>query len=81
MATARVIPIKLIDDRARPDVDPEHDRLEAMGYLRMILMSEPRLSELVEKFKMRGYEVMVLPSDDGCDSQPAGTIYVRKLHA
>ena len=88
MATGRVIPITLIGDPSRPVVDPAHARLKGAGFMPMMLVGEPRLSEIVGRFQGRGYEVEVVPylPQDLTDESvvPAetasaiGTIYVRK---
>lgn len=84
----RVIPITLIGDALRPVVDPAHARLERAGFMRMMVIGEPRLSEIVDRFKQRGYEVEVVPyqpQDVGDEpmtpaetASAVGTIYVRK---
>ncbi|CAG4883691.1 protein of unknown function [Georgfuchsia toluolica] len=89
MATRRVIPITLIGDALRPFINPAHTQLERAGFMRMMVLGEPRLSEIVEKFKMRSYEVEVVPYvPEGVDDETAaqneplpisGTVYVRKL--
>lgn len=88
MTRGRVIPITLIGDASQPTIDPAHARLERAGFMCMMVIGEPRLSEIVDKFKRRGYEVEVVPyvpQDVGDESvAPAetasagGTIYVRK---
>jgi hypothetical protein len=89
---ARVIPIKLLAVGPAAAAENAHVRLERAGFMRMMVIGEPRLSELVNKYKALGYEVEVLPyedtessadSDSGYDtnaemSQICGTIYVRK---
>ncbi len=91
MAAARFIPIKQIVTKA---VDDDlHARLERAGYMRMMVIAEPRLSEFVRAYKTLGYEVEVVPyepeesgSKTGCDTgsdagatcRPGGTVYVRK---
>ena len=94
MATGRVIPIKQLATGPAAVADDVHARLERTGFMRMMVMGEPRLSELVEKYKALGYEVEVVPftaeeagGEAGCNtgfgaggetSQSYGTIYVRK---
>jgi hypothetical protein len=78
----------MIGDASRPAIDPAHARLEAAGFMCMMVVGEPRLSEIVGKFKQRGYEVEVVPyvpeETGGEPLTPAesasagGTIYVRK---
>lgn len=83
-----MIPITLIGDASRPIVDPAHARLERAGFMCMMVVGEPRLSEIVDKFKRRGYEVEVVPyvpeemGDEPMtpaeSASAGGTIYVRK---
>jgi hypothetical protein len=94
VATGRVIPIKQLATGPAAIAEDTHARLERTGFMRMMVMGEPRLSQLVEKYKALGYEVEVVPfmaeeagGEAGCDtgldaggetSQIHGTIYVRK---
>jgi hypothetical protein len=86
MATTRVIPIKMLATGAAAAAEEAHARLERAGFMRMMALCEPRLSEFVTKYRALGYEVKVLPyepEDAGTESggepgQSGGTIYVRK---
>lgn len=94
MATKRVIPIKMLASGAAAAAEEAHVRLERAGYMRMMALCEPRLSEFVGKYRALGYEVEVLPTQpedaggegDGSaggaagsePGQAGGTIYVRK---
>lgn len=87
MAAGRVIPIKVLRTGAAAAAEDLHVRLERAGFLQMMAIGEPRLSEFVEKYKALGYEVEVVPFvDEASDDRPgggeaapaAGTIYVRK---
>lgn len=76
MTTKKVIPLSPMRT-ARPDeIDALHERLERAGYMRMMQIGEPRLSELVAKYKAKGYEVEVVPfvddGDDGSAPAPSG---------
>ena len=82
MATAKIIPLAV----ARPDplkataelkaIDERTARLEKSGYMAVMQIGEPRLSELVEKYKSKGYQVELAPlvledpnaSSGGCGS-------------
>jgi len=82
---SRVIPIKLIGNGPQAVAEDAqaraHARLERAGFMRMMTIGDPRLSEFVEKYKSRGYEVEVLPADaemGGETGQAFGTVYVRK---
>lgn len=65
MTTRKTIPIRTCTP---DDIDALHERLADDGYMRMMQIGEPRLSELVTKYKGKGYEVEVVPFvDDGDD--------------
>lgn len=49
MTARRVIPIGLIGDASRPSIDPAHAQLERAGFMRVMVVGEPRLSEIVGK--------------------------------
>jgi len=68
MTTARIIPLAV----ARPDplgattaklaaIDELTARLESTGYMAVMQIGEPHLSELVAKFKRKGYHVELAP--------------------
>ncbi len=93
VAAARFSPIKQIVTKAVDD-DDLHARLQRAGFMRMMLIAEPRLSEFVKAYRALGYEVEVVPyepeatgtetgcgidSDASATSQSGGTVYVRKL--
>lgn len=94
MATKPVIPIKMLATGAAAAAEEAHVRLERAGYMRMMALAEPYLSEFVGKYRALGYEVEVVPTqpEDGageaggggsCEgggeaNQAGGTIYVRK---
>ncbi|NMF91514.1 hypothetical protein, partial [Aromatoleum petrolei] len=75
MTTKKVIPLSPMRSDHPDEIDALHERLERAGYMRMMQIGEPRLSELVAKYKVKGYEVEVVPYvDDGDDgSAPAPT--------
>jgi hypothetical protein len=88
----RVIPIKVAVTGAAAVAEEAHARLERAGFMRMMALGEPRLSEFVARYKALGYEVELVPyADDGigdaatCDAgaavQGCATIYVRKRKA
>ena len=74
MTTKKIILISQARTYTPDDIDALHDRLEAAGYMRMMQIGEPRLSELVTKYQGKGYEVEVVPCvDDGDDGLNAPT--------
>ncbi len=82
----RVIPIKLAGSGGAALADEARMRLERAGYLRMMALAEPRLSEFVARYEALGYEIELVPytdddvpgkTDSEVGSRPA-TIYVRK---
>ncbi|HJV26165.1 MAG TPA: hypothetical protein VJ673_10780 [Aromatoleum sp.] len=75
MTTKKVIHLSLMRTDSPDEIDALHERLERAGYMRMMQIGEPRLSELVAKYKTKGYEVEVVPFvDDGEDgAAPAPT--------
>lgn len=74
MTTRKIIPISQVRTFTPDEVDALHDRLEGEGYMRMMQIGEPRLSELVTKYKGKGYEVEVVPFvDDGDDGERVPT--------
>ena len=77
----RVIPIKLAVSRAAAVAEDAHVRLERAGFMRMMLIGEPRLSEFVKAYQARGYEVEALQYRDestGQVVQDCATIYIRR---
>ena len=85
----RVIPIKVAVTGAAAIAEEAHARLERAGFMRMVALGEPRLSEFVARYKALGYEVELLPYVDhdightpacepGAPVQGCATIYVRK---
>lgn len=55
------------------DVDARHEHLQSAGYLPLMQISEPLLSELVAKYRAKGYGVEVLPLLDEGDLANATT--------
>jgi fructose-1,6-bisphosphatase/sedoheptulose 1,7-bisphosphatase-like protein len=90
VAAHRVIPIKVAPVAGAAAAEDAQRRLEAEGFLRMMALAEPRLSEFVAKYEELGYEVRLLPYTDGDIGGGIGsgaattsvpdctTIYVRK---
>lgn len=74
MTTTKIIPISVRTGERPDEIEALHERLEQAGYMRMMQIGEPRLSELVARYKSKGYEVEVVPYvDDGADgSAPMG---------
>ena len=75
MTTRKIIPIGQIRPLTPDEIDRLHRRLDDEGYMRMMQIGEPRLAELVTKYKGKGYEVEVVPYvDDGDDvsTPPSG---------
>lgn len=74
MSTHKIIPLAPARAPSVEEVDALHERLEGAGYMQMMQIGEPRLSELVSKYKAKGYDVEVLPYvDDGNDGTMAPT--------
>jgi hypothetical protein len=72
MTTKKIIPLSLMRTDRPDEIDALHERLERAGYMRMMQIGEPRLSELVAKYKAKGYDVEVVPYvDDGDDGSVA----------
>lgn len=67
MTTKKIIPLKAVQADSLDDLDARHERLQNAGYLPLMQMSEPRLSELVAKYRAKGYDVEVLPLLDEGD--------------
>jgi hypothetical protein len=80
----RIIPIKVAVTGAAGIAEEAHARLERAGFMRMMALGEPRLSEFVARYKALGYEVELLPyadddiGDAGAPVQDCATIYVRR---
>ena len=75
MTARKIIPISQVRRLTPDEIDDLHRRLENEGYMRMMQIGEPRLAELVAKYKGKGYAVEVVPYvDDGDDglSPPSG---------
>ena len=75
MTARKIIPISQVRPLTPDEIDDLHRRLENEGYMRMMQIGEPRLAELVAKYKGKGYAVEVVPYvDDGDDglSPPSG---------
>ncbi len=79
---SRVIPIKVVAAAGAAVAEEARMRLERSGFLRMMTLGEPRLSEFVARYKALGYDVELVPyQDDGTDAasvQEFATLYVRK---
>ena len=82
MAANRVIPIKVAVGGAAAAAEDAHLRLERAGFMRMMALAEPRLTEFVARYTTLGYEVELVPyaEDDGGGAAIGGsaTLYVRK---
>jgi hypothetical protein len=78
----RVIPIKVAVAPGAARAEAARMRLEGSGFLRMMTLGEPRLSEFVARYKALGYDVDLLPyaDDDTKDAsvEDYATLYVRK---
>ena len=92
MATKRVIPIRKLGGGPDAAVDAAHSRLERAGYMRMMVLAEPGLSQMAERYRGLGYEVELLPyqpdygveevewdGDAAAVGAKFGTLYVRKM--
>lgn len=72
MSTHKIIPLTPARAPSVEEMDALHERLESAGYMQMMQIGEPRLSELVSKYKAKGYDVEVVPYvDDGNDGTTA----------
>jgi len=84
MAATRVIPIKLAVAADAALAEEARIRLERAGFLRMMALAEPRLSEFVARYNALGYEVELVPyADDNNEGVSVGdyaTLYVRKAN-
>ncbi len=78
----RVIPIRVAAAAGVAAAEEARMRLERAGFMCMMTLGEPRLSEFIARYKALGYEVEVLPyADDQSKDAPAedlATLYVRK---
>jgi hypothetical protein len=92
-AKSRIIPIKVAASRAEASAEELRARLVRDGWMEQMSIGEPRLSELIEKYKKLGYEVRVESYEASCDdgnvdsdagremARHVGTVYVRKAKA
>jgi hypothetical protein len=88
VAAPRVIPIRVAVTGAAAIAEEAHVRLERAGFMRMMALGEPRLSEFVARYRALGYEVELVPHAEDGDTPPrdagsapmqdCATIYVRK---
>lgn len=74
MTKTKVIPISPLRTDGLDEIDALQDRLERAGYMRMMQIGEPRLSELVAKYKSKGYDVEVAPYVDDGDEVGDGSV-------
>jgi hypothetical protein len=77
----RVIPIKPALGSAAAVAQDAHVRLERAGFMRMMMIGEPRLSEFVKSYQALGYEVETVQYRDestGEVVQDCATIYIRR---
>jgi len=73
--TKKIIPLSVVHADATESIDDLQERLESAGYMRLMQISEPRLSELIAKYKAKGYDVEVLPLvDEGDGSAPLPSV-------
>lgn len=61
MTTKKIISLNVAGTHRPEDIEERGSRLEMNGYMRMMQIAEPRLSELVAKYKAKGYDVEILP--------------------
>lgn len=82
MVAKRIIPIKVAASAGVALADEARIRLERAGFLRIMALAEPRLSEFVARYKALGYEVELVPYADelneGVSVEDYATLYVRK---
>jgi len=73
--TKKIIPLSVVHAAATESIDDLQERLESAGFMRLMQISEPRLSELIAKYKAKGYDVEVLPLvDEGDGSTPLPSV-------
>lgn len=72
MEPKKVIPINVAPPASPAAAAERQERLERAGFMRMMVIGEPRLSELVAKYRARGYEVEVVPYMDDAPVASAG---------
>lgn len=61
MAIGNVIPLNVVRPGSPEAVDELTARLERNGFMAVMQIGEPRLSELVAKYKAKGYHVELAP--------------------
>jgi len=89
MTAKRIIPIHVAAAGGVALAEQARIRLERAGFLRMMAMAEPQLTEFVARYKALGYEVELVPYTDdgpgaadgeaGAPLEDCATIYVRKV--
>lgn len=72
MTTKKVISLNVAGTHRPEDIEERGTRLEMSGYMRMMQIAEPRLSELVAKYKAKGYDVEILPVLDETEETMSG---------
>jgi hypothetical protein len=68
MTTKKIISLNVMHSDTAGDIEERHERLERAGFMRMTQLAEPRLSELITKYKTKGYEVEIVPVLDEDES-------------
>lgn len=61
MARTTVIPLNVVRPGSPEAIDELTARLERNGFMAVMQIGEPRLSELVAKYKGKGYHVELVP--------------------
>jgi hypothetical protein len=78
----RVIPIKVAAAAGAAVAEEARTRLERSGFMPMMTLREPRLSEFIGRYKALGYDVELLPYADDYTKDASvedyATLYVRK---
>src|SRR6187551_2921966 len=73
MTTATIIPLNVVPPDSPEAIDELTARLERSGFMAVMQIGEPRLSELAAKYKAKGYEVELVPLvEEGMDSGGGG---------
>jgi hypothetical protein len=78
----RVIPIKVAATASAAAAQEVRMRLERSGFMPMMTLGQPRLSEFIARYKALGYDVELLPYADEHTKEASvedyATLYVRK---
>ena len=79
MTARKIIPISQVRPLTPDEIDDLHRRLENEGYMRMMQIGEPRLAELVAKYKGKGYDMVAVAMSYDPPSYVVNYAQTRKL--